>query len=61
MIVLLAAAALGLAQHEVRTDHMWTCREKVDLDLVQVTIAPGARQDAVHLRARLHQGASGSS
>ena len=29
---------------------MWTCREKVDLDLVQVTIAPGAREDAVHLR-----------
>lgn len=50
MIVLLAAAVLGMAQHEVRTDHMWTCREKVDLDLVQVEIGPGEREDAVHLR-----------
>lgn len=50
MIVLLAAAALGLGQHEVRTDHTWTCRQKVDLDLVQVTIGRGGREDAVHLR-----------
>ena len=50
MIVLLAAAALGLAQHSVRTDHTWTCKQKVDLDLVQVTIPRGAREDAVHLR-----------
>ncbi|HSS80513.1 MAG TPA: hypothetical protein VLK24_04865 [Gaiellaceae bacterium] len=50
MIVLLAAAALGLAQHSVRTDHTWTCRQKVDLDLVQVTIPRGKREDAVHLR-----------
>ena len=50
MIVLLAAAALVLGQHTVRTDHMWTCRQKVDLDLVQVTIGRGEREDAVHLR-----------
>ena len=50
VIVLLAAAALGLAQHAVRTDHTWTCKQKVDLDLVQVTIARGQREDAVHLR-----------
>ncbi len=50
MIVLLAAAALGLAQHEVRTNHTWTCKQKVDLDLVQVTIARGEREDAVRLR-----------
>ena len=50
MITLLIAAALGLGQHTVRTDHMWTCNEKVDLDLVEVKIGPGAREDAVHLR-----------
>jgi hypothetical protein len=50
MIVLLVAAVLGLGQHSVRTDHTWTCQEKVDLDLVQVTIARGEREDAVHLR-----------
>jgi len=50
VIVLLAAAALGLGQHEVRTDHTWTCRQKVDLDLVEVKIARGEREDAVHLR-----------
>jgi hypothetical protein len=50
VIVLLAAAALGLGQHSVHTDHMWTCREKVDLDLVEVKIGPGKREDAVHLR-----------
>jgi hypothetical protein len=50
VIVLLAAALLGLGQHEVRTDHTWTCRQKVDLDLVQVKIARGEREDAVHLR-----------
>jgi hypothetical protein len=50
VIVLLAAAALGLGQHEVRTDHMWTCTQKVDLDLVQVKIGRGEREDAVHLR-----------
>ena len=50
MITLLIAAALGLGQHTVRTDHMWTCRQKVDLDLVEVKIGPGAREDAVHLR-----------
>ena len=50
MIVLLAAAVLGLAQHDVRTDHTWTCRDKVDLDLVEVKIAAGEREDAVHLR-----------
>ena len=49
--ILVAAAALGLASHdEVKTDHTWTCRQKVDLDLVQVTIPAGERQDAVHLR-----------
>jgi hypothetical protein len=50
VIVLLAAAALGLGHHEVRTDHTWTCREKVDLDLVQVQIGRVEREDAVHLR-----------
>jgi hypothetical protein len=50
VIVLLAAAALGLGQHEVRTDHTWTCTQKVDLDLVQVEIGRGEREDAVHLR-----------
>jgi hypothetical protein len=50
VIVLLAAAALGLGHHTVRTDHTWTCRQKVDLDLVQVKIGPGRREDAVHLR-----------
>jgi hypothetical protein len=49
--VLVAAAALGLASHdEVKTDHTWTCKQKVDLDLVQVEIPAGKRQDAVHLR-----------
>jgi hypothetical protein len=47
---LLAAAALTLGQHAVRTDHTWTCRHEVDLDLVQVTIPRGPREDAVHLR-----------
>jgi hypothetical protein len=50
VIFLLAAAALGLAQHSVQTDHTWTCTQKVDLDLVQVTIPRGKREDAVHLR-----------
>ena len=50
MILLLAAAALGLGQHTVRTDHTWTCRQQVDLDLVEVNIPRGERQDAVHLR-----------
>jgi hypothetical protein len=50
VIVLLAAAALGLGHHTVRTDHTWTCRQKVDLDLVEVKIRPGRREDAVHLR-----------
>jgi hypothetical protein len=50
VIVLLAAAALGLGQHEVRTEHTWTCREKVNLDLLQVKIGRGEREDAVHLR-----------
>jgi hypothetical protein len=50
----LVAALLSLqggAQHTVRTDQMWTCDSKIDLDLVQVSIpAGGRRQDAVHLR-----------
>jgi hypothetical protein len=50
--VALVAALLALhgAQHTVRTDQTWTCDTKVDLDLVQVSIPAGPRQDAVHLR-----------
>ena len=50
--LLLVAALLGAhgAQHAVRTDHTWTCTQPVDLDLVDVSIPAGPRQDAVHLR-----------
>jgi hypothetical protein len=50
VIALLAAAALAHGGHTVRTDHTWTCKQKVDLDLVEVKIPRGKRQDAVHLR-----------
>jgi hypothetical protein len=54
---LLGAAVLagcGGASHgtsgTVVLDHTWTCTSHVDLDLVQVKIASGPREDAVHLR-----------
>lgn len=63
-MILLTIAAMVLGLHvsaptapavssgdEIRTDHMWTCTSKVDLDLVKVTIHKSdRREDAVHLR-----------
>ncbi|HYX76360.1 MAG TPA: hypothetical protein VE757_04200 [Gaiellaceae bacterium] len=51
--LLLAAAVLGLhgSPHTVRTNHTWTCRQHVDLELVHVSIPAGPREDAVHLRS----------
>ncbi len=53
--VALVAALLSLqagsaSPHAVRTTQTWTCDRPVDLDLVQVSIPAGPRQDAVHLR-----------
>jgi hypothetical protein len=59
MRLLAAAAAAALAflgvhaasaGDVVRTDQTWTCTGPVDLDLLQVSIPAGPRQDAVHLR-----------